>query len=144
METTLNVNIGILNHITSAAESKRISRSELIAILIKKVMDENHMTISMGKLVKYQEKRSLENWHTFHLNLREDDYEYFLDLRKLFKMSVSLILAYAVEKYLINLDEIDTTDNYRFRNYVIIKEVVENIICWRCYWGYPPNLENNL
>jgi hypothetical protein len=144
METTLNVDIGILTQITRASKSRGISRSELITILIKKVMNENIITVNMGKLVKYQKKSSLANWHTFHLNLREDDYEYFLDLRKLFKMSVSLILAYAVEKYLIHLDEINTADNYRFRNYVIVKEVIENIICWRYYWGYPPNLHNHL
>ncbi len=142
METTLNVHIGVLKQITRASESKGIPRSEMIIILIKKVMNENWETSNMGRMVKYQQKSSLENWHTFHLNLREDDYEYFLDLRKLLKMSVSLILAYAVEKYLINFEEINITDNYRFRNYVIVKEIVDGIICWRHYWGYPPNLEN--
>lgn len=144
METTLNVHVGILKQITRAAESKGISRSDLIIILIKKVMDENWKTVNLGRMVKYQGKSGLENWHLFHLKLRDDDYEYFLDLRKLLKMSVSLILAYAVEKYLELIMINNFADNYRFIHYVIVKELVENIICWRFYWGCPPGLKKFL
>lgn len=140
METTVNIHVAILNQIARAAESRGISRSEVIIFLIKKVMSENYKNLSMGRMVKYQQKDNPDSWHVFHLNLREDDYEYFLDLRKLRKMSVSLILAYAVEKYLGKKGNKVFTDNYRFINYVIIKEMVDDVICWRFYWGYPPNL----
>jgi hypothetical protein len=83
-----------------AAQSRGVSRSEMIAILIKKVMDDLSIQGRMGKLVQYQERRKRSEWHKFHWYVREDDYEYFLDLKKLLKMSVSLILAYAVDKYL--------------------------------------------
>lgn len=144
METTLNIHVTILKQITRAAESWGISCSEAITMLVKKVMSENYTTLSMGRMVKYQQKDNPERWHTFHLNLREDDYEYFLDLRKLRKMSVSLILAYAVEKYLSKREKIIFTDNYRFVNYVIIKEMVDDVICWRFFWGYPPTLERHI
>ena len=96
----------------------------------------------IGKMVQYQKRRNQDEWYTFHLQVREDDYEYFLDLRKLLKMSVSLILAYAVEKYLDKLTKKNSTDNNRYRNYVVIKDVVDNIICWKFIWGFPPNIEN--
>lgn len=134
------MHVTILNQIARAAELKGLSRSEMIVILIKKVMDEKWKTVPVGKMVKYQQKCSPGDWHAFHLQLREDDYEYFLDLRKLLKMSVSLILAYAVDKYLQQLITGDITDNYRFIHYVVVKELVENIICWRFYWGCPPTL----
>jgi hypothetical protein len=39
-------------------------------------------------------------WKCFHLALWPDKYEFFLDLRKVCKMSVLFLVAYAVSKYL--------------------------------------------
>jgi hypothetical protein len=147
METTINVRTDISEKITLAARSRGISRSEMIVILIKKVMDDISSPGRFGKLVQYQDRRSPNEWQTFHVQVREDDYEYFLDLRKLLKMSVSLILAYAVEKFMDRLMKRAYTDNNRYRNYIVIKDVVDNIICWKLIWGFPPNIEklfNNL
>ena len=63
-----------------------------------------------------------------------EECEYFLDLRKLLKLSVSLILVYAVEKFLDKLLKKNSTDNNRFRNYVFIKDVIDDIICWKFIW----------
>ena len=95
----------------------------------------------MGRLVEYQKRKKRGEWHTFHWYVREDDYEYFQDLRKLRKMSVSFILAYAVEKFLDTIIKGHYTDNNRYRNYIITREVIDNIICWRFIWGWPPDLE---
>lgn len=91
-------------------------------------------------MVQYQERSDKESWKTIHLTVREDEYEYLLDLRKLLKMSVSRILAFAVKKYLAKLNEKNITDKNHYKNYVIIKEFVNNIVCWRLFWGYPPNI----
>jgi hypothetical protein len=141
METTLNIRIDVSKKITFAAQARGISCSEMIAILIKKVMHDISNPGRMGKLVQYQERRRQNEWHTFHLCVREDDYEYFLDLRKLLKMSVSLILAYAVNKFLDKILKMDDTDKNRFRNYIVIRDVIDDIICWKFIWGFPPNIE---
>jgi hypothetical protein len=141
METTLNIRSDISKKITIGAQARGISRSEMIIILIKKVMDDISNPGRMGKMIQYQDRRSQDEWHTFHLKMREDDYEYFLDLRKLLKMSVSLILAYAVEKFLDKLLKRNSTDNNRYRNYIIARDVIDNIICWKFIWGFPPNIE---
>jgi hypothetical protein len=141
METTLNIHIGINNQINNAAASKGISRSEMVVTLIKMVMDDIANPSRLGKLVQYQEKRMPNEWRTFHISLREDDYEYFLDLRKLLKMSVSLILAYAVKKYLKKVMAKNITDNYQFKNYILAKMIIDNIVCWKLIWGYPPDVE---
>jgi hypothetical protein len=141
METTLNMRTDISEKITLAAHARGISCSDMIAILIKKVMDDISNPVRIGKMVQYQDRRNSDEWHTFHLQVREDEYEYFLDLRKLLKMSVSLILAYAVEKFLDKLIKKNITDNNRFRNYVVIMDIIEDIICWKLIWGFPPNIE---
>ncbi len=59
-------------------------------------------------------------------------------------MSVSSILAYALQKYGNKLMNIKITDNYLYKNYMIIRELIDNIICWRLIWGYPPHVEKLL
>lgn len=140
METTFNVHASTLEKIARAAREKNITRSEMILLLLKTTMNDIHDPGRMGSMVRYQKKSRPEDWHRFHITLRMDDYEFFLDMRKLLKMSVSLIIAYAVNKYLNDIMKNNITDNYLFINYVIIKEVIDEIICWKLLWGYPQNL----
>ncbi len=139
METTLNIQVDILNKITRAAQSHGMSRSEMITLLIKKTIYDISDPGRPGTMVRYQKRKDLKDWQVFHIQIRSDDYEYFLDLRKLLKMSVSLILAYAVNKYLDKL-EIVTTDNYLYKHYTIIREIINDAICWKFIWGMPPDL----
>jgi hypothetical protein len=140
METTININTDILAAITLAARVKGITRSDMIVLLLKEVMNELTGPVRYGKLICYQDRSLPETWHRFHLYLREDDYEFLLDLRKLFKMSVSCILAYAVRKYIKTIN----TDNNRYRNYVIVKNSRNGIIFWTLIWGYPQDIETYL
>jgi hypothetical protein len=144
METTINIHVNILKKITRAAKSSGSSRSQIITILIKKAMDDISNPARMGRMVRYQKRRRPDEWHTFHLQLRIDDYEYFQDLRKLLKMSISLILAYAVKKFLTRLLKTKNTDNNRYKNYIVLRETIDDIISWRFIWGFPPNLKSLL
>ncbi|OHD64061.1 MAG: hypothetical protein A2176_08595 [Spirochaetes bacterium RBG_13_51_14] len=140
IETTFNIHTVYLRKINNAARTFRMSRTEIIIILLKKMMHDAQNPQVFGKRVRYQNRIASENWHTFHARLRPDDYEYFLDLRKFLKMSVSCILANAVEKHLSKLKRINNTDNYLYRNYVLVKEMIDNIVCWKLLWGYPTNI----
>ena len=73
METTLHMRTDIFKKITLAAKSTGISRSEMIAVLIKKVMDDISKPEIFGRMVQYQQRRDKGEWHTFHLYVREDD-----------------------------------------------------------------------
>ncbi len=139
MKTTINMHRETQVEITAAAKTLGISRTELIVMLLKRVMAHMSKPGRPGTLVSYQKRAGKGDWHRFHVRIREDDYEYFLDLRKLMKMSVSNILNYAVKKYLNKSFNKNSGDNYRFVNYVILREVVQNVICWKFMWGYPPN-----
>lgn len=96
--------------------------------------------VRIGKMVQYQSRRNPDEWHAFHVNLRMDDYEYFMDMKKLLKMSISLMLANAVEKYLNEILTKKLSDNYQFKNYTVIKEIIDNIIIWKFIWGFPRNI----
>ncbi|HNW29884.1 MAG TPA: hypothetical protein PKN50_15505 [Spirochaetota bacterium] len=144
METTLNIHTDILEQVNRAARLRCISRSEMIIMLIKRIMDDVSNSVRFGRMVQYQKRSGPDVWHTVHLQVRMDDYEYLLDLRRLLKMSVSLILAYAVRKYLNEIMEKKATDNNQYKNYVLIKEIFNATICWRLIWGYPPGIEKLL
>ncbi len=140
METTLNIRSDLLQQIALAAQSRGVSRSEIIMLLIKKTLGDVGEPECFGSLVRYQSRQKAENWRKFHIQVREDMYEYWVDMRKLLKRSVSLILAYAVMKYLVKSLRKNRTDNYRCVNYILMKTVVEDVVVWKLIWGYPPNL----
>jgi hypothetical protein len=154
METTLNIHLEILKKITIHARARGISRSAMIIFLLKKAMDDISDPGRFGSLVRYQERGRPEDRHTFHIKLRVDDYEYMLDLRKLLKMSVSLILACSVMKYLAEATREkgerrrywndQKADNNRYRNYVLIREMIDSVICWKLFWGFPPSIGQHL
>ena len=143
METTLNVDCAVMKIITASARGRGMSRSGLIIMLIKRIMNDLPDPGRLGRMVRYQKKRRPEEWHLFHLQLRADDYEFFLDLRKLLKMSISLILAIAVKKYLREILN-NSTDNYQYKNYVIIQKLIGRTMSWHLIWGYPPKIQSLL
>ncbi len=144
MHTTINVCTDVMYQIEQAAQSKGITRSKMIITLLKIVLAKECDKAHLGSMIKYQDTRSPDEWHTFHIQYRDDEYEYFLDMKKLLKMSLSLILAHAVYKYLKSGKRKIKTDNYTFYNYVIIREFNNNLISWRYIWGYPNNIETHL
>ena len=140
METTVNIHVDLFNSITREARAKGISRSKMIISLLEMMMEKPSQPLRFGRPVQYQKKKKPEEWHTFHISLREDEYEYFQDLRKLLKMSISFIIASAVMDFLNNPDVTIPTDNYLFNSYLVVREIVDSIICWRLYWGHPVSI----
>jgi hypothetical protein len=141
MKTTLNIHADTLKKITRAARIKGVSRNNLIIMLLKKTMDDPTNAVRLGKLVRYQKRASPGDWNAFHVYLREYEYEYFLDLRKLLKMSVSLILAIAVKRYLKTPTKTSFHgDNYLYKDYVVLGEKIQGLISWRFIWGFPPKI----
>jgi hypothetical protein len=147
IKTTLNIEVLSLRLITRAAKRAGVSRSGIIISLLKKVMDDTEAGVKCGKRIRYQKRRDAGEWNICHLVLRPDEYEYFLDLRKLLKMSLSHILARAIKKFLNTKNKMNPTptsilkDNYLYKNYVLGREVVDGLICWKLIWGFPSNKE---
>ncbi|MCP4130433.1 MAG: hypothetical protein GY754_05580 [bacterium] len=143
IKTTINFRIPVLEKINAAAESLGISRSKIIVRLLKMVMNEKNFTVEMCRAVQYQyPDPDPDNWHKFHISLNENDYEFFIDLRKLLKKSVSHLVAYAVEEYLdtvlgLTPEDPERTDSYRFKHYVISPSEVHGVISWQLFWGLP-------
>ena len=125
IETTLYVHNSIQEKLNWGAVITGRTRTFILKLLMQRVMSENKKMLQSHSRVKYQGGDVKENWHRFHLVLNEYEYEYCLDMRKLFKMSVFFILAYAVRRYLddiVNeLQSGNNTDNYCYKNYILMK-----------------------
>ncbi len=74
----------------------------------------------------------------------EREYDYFQDMRKIFRRSISLIIAIAVTHYLpalvekiLNDDYDEEVDTYPYKNYAIIEKCIDNITTFRIWWGLP-------
>ena len=141
IETTLHVHKGILEKLDIGVDVAGRTRTSIIKLLIQRIMKDNWRMIKSCSRVKYQERDVKENWSRVNIVFNEYEYEYCQDMRKFFKMSISLILAYAVLRY---LDELlksnERTDNYFYCNYLFLRKIIDNTICWQIYWGIPPQL----
>ena len=137
--TTLHVHKTILDKLDNGAIVIGISRNSIIKLLIQRIMKDNRRMLKANSRVRYQAKDLKKNWKRINITFNEYEYEYCLDLRKFYKMSVSLILAFAVLQYLYEiLKSGKSTNNYCFHNYIFVREIVDNVICWQIYWGIPP------
>ena len=138
--TTLYLHVNNILLIEDIASRSRITRKKVIVTLLMMIMKDFYDHREIFTTVKYQRDDVKKNWRRFHIRLRWDENEFFADLRKLCKCSVSNLLAIAVRKYsgeLYNRESGDV-DNYpHYRHYVLHHEVVQGVMSWRFYWGFP-------
>ncbi len=145
IQTTVNMHRNTLDQLETASRQTSISRNKLIILLLQHSMKNHCSEMIMASAVRYQKRVDKNVCHRFHLIINEYEYEYFLDMRKLFKISVSLLIANMIKKYLsIIVQKIlkkeSTTDNYPYQNYIVIREHSHRSICWKLYWGLPQKI----
>jgi hypothetical protein len=143
LATSINVHIRTLSALSRAAQAMGVSRRDVVVRLLMRIMHDVDMYQSGCRTVRYQPDDEKGKWRCFPLKFKPDENEFFADLRKVCKCSVSLLVAMAVDRY---LDELLTKSagkieyNYNiFRNYFIKKVIIDGIICWQIYWGTPKN-----
>ena len=140
--TTINIRKDLLDRLSGAAEASGSSLKSLISALLREYMNDRRAKHSAFTRVRYQERRGSGQWKRLHVSMMCDEYEYCIDLRKVFKMSVSFLIACAIEKYLDALIQKcgKNADSYRYQNYAIMKLQSQEVVCWVIYWGIPQKL----
>ncbi len=141
IETTLHVHRNILDKLNQSTKTTGKNRTLIIKLIIQMIMKDNHKLVKTNSRVRYQDRDQKENWKRINIVFNEYEYEYCQDLRKFYKMSVSLILAFAVLRYLDEMIKSNiSTDKYFFCNYTFMRKIIDNVICWQIYWGIPPTM----
>ncbi len=141
IDTTINVHACTIKRISDVSRKSRLSRRYIVSWLLGKAAGGDMMPAVTWSRIRYQDRDKKTNWDRMHVMLSPAEYELLLDLRKVYKLSGSRIIAYAVEHYIDEL--LDTsnskTDNYRFSCYVFSRFIMDGVICWAQYWGMPRN-----
>lgn len=139
IRTTVNVNIVILTKISRASILTGTTKNCIISSVLRRFSDDHEKFEKSWSRVRYQNRDSKENWRKLHIRLGPDEYEFIIDLRKFFKLSVSHCIAIAVIKYLDDIinNIIHGGDNYRYKNYTVLRILIDGVICWIQYWGAP-------
>jgi len=140
--TTINIDPALLKLLSKASESLSTSRVNMIAILIYFMSRKPHRNLEQKIGIEYQPRSQNTEWHVFHLRLKRAEYNFYQDMRTICKMSISYIIAYALENHLDEIMKRLTGDitRYRLCGYAIIQHTIGNITCWAKYWGIPKSL----
>jgi hypothetical protein len=145
IRTTININIIMLKKISQAAILTGTPKNCIISSLLRRFADDYKKYEKSWTRVRYQDRDIKENWHNLHITLRPDEYEFYFDLRKNFKLSVSHCIAIAVKQYLDEIIHkiINGGDNYRYKNYTMARILINGVICWIQYWDAPNTYFSN-
>lgn len=113
------------------------SRTALVVMAMKRMMEKRGGLARAFRCVEYQERGC--EWRRVHVRVYARDLEFFSDARLVFKRSVSLLIAMAIERHLDEILRDECTDNYPFPSRALCEEIVNSVVCWKIYWGIPPN-----
>lgn len=138
IDTTINVNVGVRMRIENVSSQSGLPKRTIMSHLLLMIADEKLIPKISWRRIRYQKRDRKENWRPMHLYLTPAEYELLLDLKKVYKLSGSAVIALAVEKYIDKLIA-HKGDNNRFTCYVFSRFIMDGINCWAQYWGMPKN-----
>nr|HQH99586.1 hypothetical protein [Spirochaetota bacterium] len=129
----------LMQKLTKASVATGESMGSIVSVLLRKYAIDNERRSMQWSRVRYQGRNNGQAWHRLHLVLNPDEYEFFLDMRKVFIKSVSSCVGEAIIRY---LDEMiykikNNADNYRYKNYSFCRVKLDGVICWILSWGVP-------
>ncbi|MCP4137506.1 MAG: hypothetical protein GY754_41450 [bacterium] len=143
VNTTININIELLEKVEVASKLLKMSRSKVIIRLMDRVMEKKEIPLEMFKQIKYQGRNLACNWKHIHVYPEMQEYEMWLDSRKILKRSVSLIVAIAINEYLDQLiEELSAAEKPgnqdRYPNqYLFLARESGGLQKFVIYWGFP-------
>ena len=97
IRTTVNCSREIRGMIDDLAQRYEVRRSDIIVLLVKKIMEDHRQFFKFGQRIQYQKRKPDNNWCSMHISLEPRVYDYCLDVRNLCKKSVSHLIAISVK-----------------------------------------------
>ena len=139
IKSSVNINIGKLSLLENFSEANELSVNKVVALLLRKILEDGKYSARKFRAVKYQDVDPDKNWDTLTVYFEDVDYEFFTDMRKFFKESVSLILSKAIDLFLDTiLSEVEEILlNYANSDWDIRRDDVETEVIWSVYWIKP-------
>ncbi len=154
IDTTYVMCDEVIDLLVEAEEKTKCSKEALIVQSMRKVMRNYEIYERGDGRIEYQKRFDEKTGEIIKkrrvkMVINEREYNYFQDMRKFFRRSISLVIAIAVRTYLAEvIEEILKNDaegvhpdTYPFECYAIMGKCIENIPTWRIWWGVPADLE---
>jgi hypothetical protein len=100
MDTTLNISANLANRIVGAASDLAVPLPVIVRSVIRRMIRRRPSRVILFERVKNQRLQAGERWRRIHVSVSDNIYEQCMDMRKIWKRSVSAVFASAVEDFL--------------------------------------------
>ena len=123
LRTSIYIDKSIYLILKKYSEKKSLSISEMVNYALSRFIREYYgkKKIVLGKTVKYQDENT--NYKLVHYQVDERMYEACLDLRKMFKCSVALIISMSIKEFILNKTKGLNAVVFKMDNYVILYNI---------------------
>ncbi|TAL39322.1 MAG: hypothetical protein EPN93_01940 [Spirochaetes bacterium] len=135
--TSINVHTDIMRKLAQAALQLQTSRRDIVVRLLKTVMRDLPRYNTRFETVKYQPDDPEGRWHCFGVRFKAEEFEFWADLRRLSKFTVSYLVAIGVERYLDDLmrDGERSVHNYApYDRHAVRRNVTDGMVIWNLIW----------
>ncbi len=136
IKSSVNINTEKLSRLETFSEVNDLSVNEIVSLLLRKILKDGNNVAIKFSAVKYQDIDPDKNWDTLTVYFDDVDYEFFTDMRKFYKFSVSFLLAKAIDLFLDTiLSEIEEILlNYVDSDWDISRDDVKVGAVWTILW----------
>ena len=134
--------------VKSLCKKYKLSVSKLLVMMVRYATERKQLMVTSNRNVQYRDKKSKGSWKRIHLQLNPNEYEFLMDVKKLWKMSVAKMMEFCIEHILFELQEKvlekNKTDNYLYNNYHFEIGEEDGIQYCHIYWGLPQKILRKL
>ncbi len=147
IETTTCLSLEHYQLIQSLSEQYDMSICSFLSALIGFAAEIDLVPPATFKCLTYRNRGT--TWKRLHLMLFADEYEFFMDICKVWKMSLAKVIEFCLNNILNEFlrfldskiaEEDYYTDSYRYRNYCFEFCREDNIQTGKFYWGIHPKI----
>ena len=152
-ETTTCISLQHIAILEEFAHKLGIPLRTIIVYMIMYAAKKEKKQYRAFKRIAYRKRNADNPWKRVHLVLYQSEYEFFLDVKKLWKMSLAHVIEFCVDNVLVEFFEYFkvrlakmNSDNYlenlpsyyENRSYTFDFYCENGIHCLKFYWGPPP------
>jgi len=139
IKSSVYINTAKMQKLEEFSADKGLDFDDVVALLLRKILSAGNLYAKKFVAVKYQAADPDKNWKTATVYFEDVDYEFFTDMRKFFKESVSLLLSQAIDLFLDTiLSEVkEILLNYANSDWDIRRDDVEMGVIWTIFWKNP-------
>ncbi len=154
IDTTYVMCDDVIARLADAEEQTKRPQEELLVLAMRMMMNNYEMYEREDGRIEYQKRIDEQTSepikkHRVKMRVSIREYNYYQDMRRIFRRSISLVIAIAVRTYLEKIvaellsedPEAVLADTYPFENYAIMGKCIDNIPTWRIWWGVPSTLK---